>query len=73
MARQKIQDLKVLGSNPGLGKKKIFSLVFGGCFGTYEIYLLVFAVLLKIHVIIKSDINREEGSLFSYDICKSCS
>ena len=64
MAQQKTQEKKVMGSDPQLSQEKYFLLFQVGCFETYEIYLLVFAVLLEIHMKINSQRNGEEGTLY---------
>ena len=67
MARQRTQDLYVLGSNPPTEARKIlnyFLLFTVGCFGTYKIHLLLFVILLQIQKIINSHRKEEEGTLF---------
>ena len=48
--RENTQDWKVLGSIPGWGKKKIFSLFFlAGYIGTYEINLYIWCADVNTH------------------------
>ena len=59
--------------NPGQGKKSriLLFLYFVDCFGTYEINLLVFAILLQRQAIMNNHGNAEEGTLFPEYVCKS--